>query len=54
MYKGIMLFFSLCSVSVDVNEVLSLALPLTDIPIISASSMNVGLKVRIHIFQFLC
>lgn len=32
------------NVSVDVNEVLSLALPLTDIPIIGASSMNVGLK----------
>ncbi|XP_013126599.1 lipopolysaccharide-binding protein [Oreochromis niloticus] len=32
------------NVSVDVNEVLTLALPLTDVPIIGASGMNVGLK----------
>lgn len=32
------------NVSVDVNEVLTLALPLTDVPIIGASSVNVGLK----------
>lgn len=33
-------------VSINVNEVLSIDLPLTDLPVVNASNLNMGLKVR--------
>lgn len=39
--------FLFYSVSFDVDQVLTLDLPLTDAPVINASSLNLGFKVKI-------
>lgn len=51
-YVPISIIIIFCLVSINVSEVLSFEIPLTDPPVIKPSNLEMGLKVRIKTEPF--